>query len=238
MSPINAHSVTRPQLTELIVKELMEQITTSGLEAGQKLPSEAELIERFGVSRTVVREALRELNALGIVTLRQGRPTTVSAPTVGPLESYFRFAVNGRSAGLWEGFELRRSLEVEVAGLAAERAPTEILDELSAVVDRMPESVRDSERWVIDDLLFHVLIAKCTGNQLMINLVQALSDVIQVGVRTLYEQRDLLKVDETYLRHRCVYEAIVDRAPSEARAAMIDHFKAIEEKVFVIKGQE
>lgn len=232
MTLISTQNVSRRQLTELIVEQLMEQITSNSLKAGHKLPSEAELIERFGVSRTVIREALRELNALGIVTLKQGRSTTVSAPTAVPLQNYFRFAVNGRSAGLWEGFELRRSLEIEAAGLAAERAPKDVLNELDTVVESMQKSVKVADSWVEDDLRFHVLIAKGTGNQLMINLIEALSDVIQVGVRTLYEQSNLLKVEETYRRHADLYRAIQSRDPRVARAAMMKHFQAIEAKVF------
>lgn len=234
MTVAGSASTTRPQLTKVIVGELMNLITDEGLEAGDRLPTEAALIERFGVSRTVIREGLRELSALGIVSLQQGKPTTVRAPAAAPLQAYFKFAVNGRAAGLWEGFELRRSLEVEAAGLAAERAPSDLLNELERIVALMKETVHDTDRWVHDDLRFHVLIARGTGNKLTENLVEALSDVIQVGVRTLYEQAELLNVEQTYQRHARIFEAIRSRDEGAARAAMRDHFRAIEEKVFTM----
>ena len=237
MAAVNTQSRSRRQLTETVIEQLMEQISSNGLQAGQKLPTEAELIEQFGVSRTVVREALRELNALDIVSLKQGKVTTVSAPTAAPLQNYFKFAVNGRAAGLREGFEIRRALEVEVAGLAAERASDNLLQELDNVTKRMRKSVKIEDQWVRDDLHFHVLIARCAGNQLMLNLVEALSDVIQLGVRTLYEQSDLLDTEETYRRHATLSRAIRSRDSETARAAMIEHFRATEAKVFTMEGR-
>lgn len=232
MTLIDAQSVARPQLTEIITDELIRQITENGLGPGDRLPSEAELVEQFDVSRTVIRESLRQLSALGIVSLRQGRPTTVSAPRADPLQNYFSFAVSARSAGLWEGFELRRSLETEAAALAAARATDDVLDELGRVVESMRSSVRVQDQWVKDDLRFHVLIAKGSGNDLMGHVIEAISDVIQVGVRTLYERKDLLNVDETYRRHADLYEAIRSRDSGRARRAMVIHFEAIEAKAF------
>ena len=232
MPTIDAQSVARPQLTDIITDELIRQITQNGLGPGDRLPSEAELVEQFDVSRTVIRESLRQLSALGIVSLRQGRPTTVSAPRTGPLQSYFSFAVSVRSAGLWEGFELRRSLETEAAALAADRATDGVLDELERVVESMHTSVRVEDQWVKDDLRFHMLIAKGSRNQLMVNVIEAISDVIQVGVRTLYERKNLLNVDATVRRHADLYEAIRSHDQARARRAMTIHFEAIEAKAF------
>ena len=83
-----------------------------------------------------------------------------------------------------------------------------------------------------------MLIAKGTGNRLMVNLVEALSDVIQTGVRAFYEQTDLLNVEETYQRHADLYEAVCSRDADVARAAMREHFRSIEVKVFMMERRE
>src|SRR5690606_5045166 len=111
----------RAPLSEGISDQLIEMIAAGELKMDDPLPSEAELAAPFGVSKPVVREALKQLSLFGIVEIRQGRVARVKPLDSSALEGFFRLAVRSDSNGLRDAIELRRAVEVELAELAATR---------------------------------------------------------------------------------------------------------------------
>src|SRR5690606_23772967 len=111
----------RAPLSEGISDRLIEMIAAGELKVNDPLPSEAELAARFGVSKPVIREALKQLSLFGIVEIRQGRVARVKPLDSSALEGFFRLAVRSDSNGLRDAIELRRAGEGELAEPAETR---------------------------------------------------------------------------------------------------------------------
>lgn len=233
-SPRAARSTTRGKLSDAIAEHLTQRIATRVLRPGDELPSEAELAAQFKVSKPVVREALGSLAALGVVAIRQGRPTTVQPLSSAPLDHFFGVAIRWSENGLREALELRRALETETAALAAMRASTPFVDHLGEIVETMRKHLYDLEPWFEADYAFHMALVRSTENSLMQFLTEALSDVMRQSIRLLGRQMDLRDPKATLARHEAIYAAVRKHDPVAARAAMQTHFEATQPAVLDI----
>jgi GntR family transcriptional repressor for pyruvate dehydrogenase complex len=210
----------------MVRQRLMQLVLNQTLEPGDELPSESELAERFGVSKPTVREALRTLAGFGMVQIVQGKRATVCGPSSETLERFFRYSIRGTGEGLREALELRRTLEVEIAALAAERATDAQTARLEKALTKMRAALGTKELWVDADVEFHIALAKGTGNSLMVYLVEALGDVFRDTISTIHESRGPEATKNTFARHERVYEAIRTHDVRAARDAMKVHFDA------------
>jgi GntR family transcriptional repressor for pyruvate dehydrogenase complex len=224
----------RQRLSDHVVGQLLEGIATGRLAPGEELPPEATLAQRFGVSKTVVREALGQLAAMGAVLIQQGRPTTVLAPSAAPLATFFDRAIRSRPEGLREAIELRRAIETEIGALAAMRASEADIAALAAEVETM-RGVRDTvDPWVRADLAFHLALARASGNALMLFLMEALAPAARHVMRLMQRRRELRDARRTLARHERILAAIRERDPEAARQALHAHFDASRELVAAI----
>jgi GntR family transcriptional repressor for pyruvate dehydrogenase complex len=215
----------KQRLTETVTQFVIDRVAERVFRPGDSLPSESDLAKRLNVSKPVVREALGRLSALGIVQIQQGKPTTVQGLSVAPLDQFLRLAVRVTDNGLREAVELRRAIEVEVAGLAAERATPLQIEPVQAAVDKMRDNIDgDFERWLQGDFAFHVALARCSGNALLEHLVNALAETIKFTQRALGIQRDLRDPAATVARHQAIVDALNAHDPVAARLAMVTHF--------------
>ncbi|MDQ3943392.1 MAG: GntR family transcriptional regulator, partial [Actinomycetota bacterium] len=112
----------RGRLRDRAADQLLEMVVSGGLEPGERLPPERELCARLGVSRTVVREALNLLEARGLISIEHGRGAVVSGGNTDAVRDTLGLILRVRPKALWELLEMRKILEVEISGLAAERA--------------------------------------------------------------------------------------------------------------------
>ncbi|HEX7900140.1 MAG TPA: FCD domain-containing protein [Planctomycetota bacterium] len=185
----------------------------------EELPSEAVLGERLGVSRTVLREAMKHLQAQGLVVLAQGKRARVGAAdpraTIESLDVLLR-----RSEGsLLHLVEVRRPLEAEIVELAARRATPEALAEAEAAIDAQ-ERASTLEGQIDADLAFHRALAKATGNPVFALLLDALAGLMRAS-----RQKSLGKYGNgvPVAHHREILAAIRRRDPAAARAALLGH---------------
>jgi GntR family transcriptional repressor for pyruvate dehydrogenase complex len=224
------------RLADGVLAELTGAILDGRLPEGGALPSEARLAARFGVSKQVVREAIRQLAALGIVEIGQGRATRVVAMTGEPLGRFWRFAVGETAAGLREAVELRRMLEPQVAQLAARRATPAGIEELSAALATMQAALDDTARWMAADLDFHETLARLTGNRLVQLQMHGLRPVIERVMQRMNNVANRTRADwlVTFERHARVQRAVAARDADAAHAAMLDHFAAAEGAIAAI----
>ena len=198
---------------ENVRSQLIQLIQSGSIEVDERLPSEAELAKSFGVSRSVIREALHSLNALGLTRSFAGKGTFVAAAEV----------KSGLLTGLYRPLELnevRQALEVPAARLAAVRRDVEDLDrmgELLAVFD----ATDYAGLRVKVDADFHLAIATATANPLFPKLIGELRSVLQEQalVVAVVPGRSLHASAE----HRAIYEAIADGDGDAAAAAMDRH---------------
>jgi GntR family transcriptional regulator, transcriptional repressor for pyruvate dehydrogenase complex len=210
-------------LTREVVDRIAADIREGRLGPGARLPTEQQMIASLGVSRTVVREAIAALRAQGLVITRQGVGAFVAD---GALRPPFRLETGGlRSiAEVVHVMELRMGVEVEAAGLAAERALPGQVEAIRAALDAIGRAIERDELGVIEDFAFHRGIAEATGNPQFPRFLEFLGRYIipRQSVRTEAPSvRGYLQTIQD--EHRAIYEAIRDRSVGNARRAMRRH---------------
>ena len=206
-----------------IVTTLTQRILLGQMAPGEKLPSESAIVGEYGVSRTVVREALSKLQAAGLVETRHGVGTFV-------LERDQRqgLHLNHDTAVSVRGIlELRLGLETQAAALAALRRSEVQLQHMREALDDYQASLANNDSSVEPDVRFHQLIAQATGNTYFTDVIQHLGNSVIPRTRINAEERgdtDLMKLGQlANLEHEAILKAIRRQDPDAARAAMLLH---------------
>jgi DNA-binding FadR family transcriptional regulator len=216
-----------------LVEDLGQKIRSQIIRAGDKLPTEAEIMQAYGVSRTVVREALSKLQAAGLVETHHGIGTFALQPKAGGV---FRLDPSdvATSVDVLAVLELRISLETESAGLAASRRTEEHLLALRQSLDDFERNVSTAGDTVAPDFRFHLTIAQATGNPYFADIMGHLGTTIIPRTRITairnYDRRGeyLSRVNR---EHEEIYAAIARRDPESARAAMRIHLTNSRERL-------
>ena len=217
----------RPRSLALdLVEALGDRIRDGRLAVGAKLPTEAEFMAEFGVSRTVVREAISKLQASGLVQTRHGIGTFV----VGLGEAApFRLAPEQFATlrDVIAVLELRIGIETEAASLAAQRRNADNLRQMRAALDAVAAAVEQGRDAVGPDFQFHLEIARATQNAHFAELMASLGTMIIPRAR-LDGAPDLSEEQRQYLKrvngeHESIYDAICNQDSDAARAAMRTH---------------
>ncbi len=214
-----------PKLSDKVAEMMLETILSRRLEAGARLPSERELGEQFGVSRTVVREAVRALAAKGVIEVRSGSGLRVASVGPATVNESMSLYLRGGQIEFEKVHEVRSMLEVHIAGLAAERAADEDVATLAAVEAQMEAAIGDADAAAVHDLEFHRVIARATHNDLYLVLMDS------IGRSHLDIRRANLggghSGPATVKQHRAILAAIRDRDPVKARSAMTAHLQQV-----------
>ena len=172
--------IKRVKLRDQVADMLLDMILSGDYGEGDRLPPERVLVEQLGVSRTVVREALNLLEARGILSIEHGRGAIVSSNGAHVLHNDLGFLLRMEPSALWELMEIRKALEVEVAGLAAERATPEDTEIMRAVLDRMRENINAPEGYVDADVEFHDLLVRSARNRVLLMMMEPIVDLLLV----------------------------------------------------------
>ncbi|MFC9067641.1 MULTISPECIES: FadR/GntR family transcriptional regulator [Streptomyces] len=212
-------SSQRGLLTERIARQLEHEIRSGELAAGVKLPSERELAEQFAASRNVVREALRRLEAQHLIEVAPGRGSFVSEQNAGQASSYDALYRAGRPTAR-QLIEARIPLEVEIVGLAVERATQADLDAMrraNEVLARATDVVHKARA----DLDFHDAIAAASGNPVLRIMLSSIGGMMFEMM--LRSNSDPSIGEPGVPHHPEIYEAIVARDAELARSRMREH---------------
>ena len=205
-------------------------VVSSGLSPGERLPPERELVGRLGVSRTVVREALNLLEARGLISIEHGRGAVVSEGSTHAVRDTLGLLLRVRPKALWELLEIREILEVEISGLAAERAEREDVREMRGQLDRMETLIDAPEGYVDADVEFHALLARSTRNGVLLTMLDPVVELLrasrQVSASRPGSARRALREHEEILRRVEVGDA--DGARRQMRAHLMNTAKDIE----------
>jgi GntR family transcriptional repressor for pyruvate dehydrogenase complex len=209
-------------LFQRVADQVQRYIAANGLNPGDRLPGERELCELLGVSRASVREALRSLQARGVVLVRHGKGVFVAAPDEGE-RAMDRFA-RLREVGLEELFAMREVLEVAAAGWTATAATDEQLQELMRTFEALAEGVHDQHpaaKLRVLDARLHLQIAEFANNRFLAMTQTVLQDMLGRSMETTLTipGRPARAVRE----HAEIVEALVARDPARARAAARRH---------------
>jgi DNA-binding FadR family transcriptional regulator len=205
-----------------VAREVGLQILEGKLPPGAVLPNEADFGMQLGVSRTALREAVKVLAAKGLVEVRRKTGTRVRPHhdwnALDPDVLNWLFSGKGFAVGIPHLLELRLIIEPAGARLAAERATVENVAEIETALNGMERAVEDSASSVESDLQFHLAILEATHNTFM----RPFGALIQEALRASFKltNRDHLAFQKSLRRHRDVFEAIRNRDPEAAEAAM------------------
>lgn len=211
----------RSRLYEHIVSSIEDLIISGKLKPGDRLPPERELALTMEVGRGAVRESVKLLADRGLVQVLPGRGTFVSEPQGSTLTATIdRFLRAGKGTH-GDLTEVRRVLEVAIAGLAAERASEEDVQELRDTLAEMEASIGSPDDYVAAHLEFHSCLARATGNTVFPLLINAMVDLLRD--RTFVALREPAAVDNRQFWHRRLVEAVANHDSAAARDAMERH---------------
>ena len=226
------------KIYEEIVDQIRELVARGELKPGDRLPSERDLVERLKVSRASIREALSALELMGLLEVRSGEGTFVrkmrSESVVAPLA----WMLTMEKGTVLELLEIRKILEVQAVGMAAERAEVEDFKELSAALDLLRDDLTSPTSDGSADHSFHYAITRATKNKIMIRLMDTISDLMKYSLKAsrakLYEGKYTPAL--LFQEHKKIYEAIVAKDAQAAREFMLAHLIGVEEEI--LKGFE
>ncbi len=212
------------RLSDKVADMMLETILSDRLSVGDRLPSERELGEQFGVSRTVVREAVRALVTKGVIEVRSGSGLRVAAVDANAVSESMSLFLRGGTLDFEKVHEVRTLLEVHLAGLAAERATDDDVAQLRDIHERMQREASDVEAAARDDLEFHRAIARATHNELFLLLMDSIGSSL-IDIRR--ENLGSGSAPMTLSQHEAILELIAAHDPEAAQTAMQAHLDGV-----------
>jgi len=222
-------SIVRTSRSAQVRTQIQEAISRGEFQPGERLPSERELVQTFGVSRVSVREAIRSLEALGLVKVEQGRGAFVSDRRSGVGEPLARWLALHRD----EVFDLhlvRGALDELAAHCAAARHDPAAVAQLVLAHEALRERVEEGapiEELIRHDLDFHIAIAEASGNPLLYDLLFDLHTLLAEARRFSFATGG--RPRQSVSEHGEIVEAVRRGDPAAARAAMRRHVESIRE---------
>jgi DNA-binding FadR family transcriptional regulator len=215
-------------ITDEAIEKIKEMIISGALSPGDRLPREADLAERLGLSRNSLREAVKALSLIHVLDVRQGDGTYVTSLEPSLLLDAMGFVIDfHRDDTVLEFLEVRRILEPAATAMAASRMNAQDVAELRGLLDQLGESP-SIEELVANDLEFHRRIALGAGNQVLCSLVVGLSGPTQ-RARIWRGLTQESAVARTLAEHRAICDAISSAQPEVARAWATVHVAGVEQ---------
>jgi GntR family transcriptional repressor for pyruvate dehydrogenase complex len=200
---------SRPQrLPEIVANRIQDALIDAGLVVGAQLPTEPQLAEQYGVSRTVVREAARILEQRGLVDIRSGRGMTVLGVNGAPIARHYALMLKTSPYAFDQLMDARLLVEVPLTGLAAEHRTEEDLAEMRASLANV-RAHRDSPSVCInEDLHFHALVGRASGNPAMSLFVDPVNECLRESYEPDFAY--MARLDATLDEHDAIFAAIAD----------------------------
>lgn len=206
-------------LPEQVSEQIRQLIIEQHMEIGEKLPNEFELAQQLNVGRGTVREAVKILVARNVLEIRRGKGTYIAHNT-GMVDDPFGFAyLEDEERLARELFDIRMRLEPWAAGLAAEHATEEKIEELCSLQKEVENAIREGKNYLPMDQKFHICIADCTDNRVLPMLIP----VITYSVHLFGVMNSQKQAEETIETHAKIVEAIAARDLEGAQKAMEAH---------------
>jgi GntR family transcriptional regulator, transcriptional repressor for pyruvate dehydrogenase complex len=220
-------------LTERVTETLARLVESGGVSPGARLPTELDMAARFGVSRTVVREAVARLKYAGVLTSRQGSGIYVREDGALP---HFRIDSdprNGSVASVLEIVELRRGIEAEAAALAAERYTRSDLATIRRALARLRREEAAGRDGVEPDMELHRAIARASGNRHFAALWDFIGQFMRVAMRATRanEAANPAFAAQVRAEHQALVDAVERRDAAGARAAALRHMDMAAERI-------
>jgi GntR family transcriptional repressor for pyruvate dehydrogenase complex len=221
-------AITRPKLSDIVSQTLADYILESNLQPGDKLPSETELTAKLGIGRTSVREGIRQLEAIGLLTSRQGYGVILNKmtlPMLFPLNQKIPLAdfMTLSKKEIMDLMDLRLLIELDACRLAATQMTSEELAKLQTLIDEMDAHIGDPQTFIIPDMDFHKEIAVGSGNVIYPRIFDIISELFrkqQAVVASLPGAKD-----RASRYHREILKRLKNKDADKAVAVLRDHLE-------------
>ncbi len=212
---------------EKVIDHIILMVKSGKLAPGDRLESIEKLAEKFGVSRSVIREALTGLRMMGLVQIQHGEGTFIADSTHTSFSLPLTTMLFMKKEDIKELLEVRKILEAGAVRLAASYRTTEDLQKLEQVLKEMKNNQLNEKA----DYQFHYLIIQASQNKMLRNLLQSISDVM---IETIHDaQKIILQEEETseslIKDHELIYQAIKHQQPNQAENHMLQHIEKVEQ---------
>ena len=212
-------------LSEQVYRQLLSAIRVGDYASRSRLPSEAEMALRFGVSRPVLRQALEKLRAEGVVAAKRGSGNFVTNQQ----DATLSYEPLRNIPDVQHCLEFRCSVESEAAAMAAQRRTSAQLEEIESAMLRFQDLIFSNSDAVGTDFAFHLLISQATNNLYFVQTMRALRPHITFSInliQTLSTRSSAARLAEVIEEHRLILKAIGAADPALARQRMAEHLRA------------
>lgn len=223
-------------LADRVTAELMQLIRGGAYPVNTRLPTEPQFAEQFGVSRTVVREAISRLKSEGMVETRQGSGTIV----LNPKRNTFRIDALGGQIEVRAVQEVRCGLESEMAALAAARCNDAQVARIQRALRRIDDAVADGGDGVAEDMAFHAAIADAAQNPLLTSLLEFIGHVLRdvITITRTHEARREDFFQQVKAEHAAIADAIARRDVEGARRAALQHMQTSIQRLIAAESND
>ena len=223
-------AVHKSRISEEIIEQVRDLITSGRIKPGDRLPAERELAQQLNVGRSTVREAIRVMESMGLLNVRAGEGTFLVAAT-GEVNAD---SVTKAFLQSWDNqhnfFEVRRVIEPDLAALTARRATPEQIEKMRAMLGEQEADIRRGGNGMQADTAFHYLLAQASGNEVLVRIMDGLMDRLretrESALRTAGRPAQSLR------QHRRILAAIEARDVKAAEKRMLEHLRVMENLAF------
>jgi DNA-binding FadR family transcriptional regulator len=216
----------KPKTATLLAQRIVEEITALDLQPGAALPPEREMLQRYGVARGTLREALRFLEIQGVVRIKPGPGggPTVSEVEPRALGNIISLLLHLRRVPFSTIIETRQVLEPVIASLAATQITDADIERLRESVTAMEEQIGNAAFFLAENRRFHDIVAHAAGNELFALLLGSLGSIFDASaIGVSYDERDRKAIVKA---HHAIVDAIAAHDAAAAEEAMRDHTNA------------
>jgi len=218
--------MSRQRLSDQVAAAILDTIITKNLRPGDPLPSQRDLGEQYGVSRTVIREAVGSLAARGVLEVRAGSGLRLASVDASSVSESLRFFVRTSDVlDYGKVHEVRAMVETHIAEVAAQRATDQDIEAIRTWCDKQADSHADLEAAAQCDMEFHRAIARAADNELYLVLLDSIRGALLDIKRTLMPGR----LEKTVRAHKKIVDCIAVGDGPGARLAMQQHLDTVQE---------
>ncbi|MCC7208578.1 MAG: FadR family transcriptional regulator [Anaerolineae bacterium] len=227
MKPLQEMRVSRERLSEQVANQLRELVMSRELKPGDRLPSERELAEHLGISRAIVREAIKTLEQQGLLSVEVGRGTFVTQLEPQDLTHALNLLMlqSADEHAFDYVYEIRQMIEIESARKAAERATDDDIAELESKLQAMVASVDDVDGFARADTAYHQALAVATHNPLFVTLLLPITNLLRQIQRKA--SRTMRGPADAIHYHTRILEAVRQHNPDASGQAMREHLISV-----------
>ncbi len=225
----------KTRLYEDIVQQFMKKIEDGELKAGDRLPTERELVLQLGVSRTSIREALRAMELLGIIESKVSEGTFIKPSGVDRAILSLGSSEGADERRTLEMYEIRLLLETYGARQAARNRADRHLEDLRLAIEAMKEEIARGSRGREGDKRFHKILAEAAGNGILLSILSLCDDMIDSSIAVANAH---VNTNDIIEEHQKMYDAVLARDEKAAERLMRAHVKRALERTRFIVGED